>query len=394
MAARPPDEARVPARVVVLQPRVQHYRLPVFDRLAEAGRGRYALEVWGTLRGGEAFGGGRRDYLREHPLRSLALGSREVAWWPGVGAAVRRERPAVVVSTVQPSYLTSWLLPGTCRAAGAVPVGWTKVQSPQARTLPAPLRRRFYARYASILAYGSASREELRALGYPPERVFVTNNTIDTDRAFSEGERWAEEGRALRERHGLAGKRVLLCVARMEPLKRHADLLDAWPLLRGAHPDLHLVLVGGGSLAEQVRRRAEAADPERIHFVGTVPEGMDYGWIAASDATVQCGGVGLAINISMAFGRPTVIADERGPDTEALVHGETGFRYPRGDIRGLAAAVALALSGDPAVSEVSARAREKMRGEHSIGHMVEVIHRCLTQALASRPGSAGGGGGE
>ena len=74
--------------------------------------------------------------------------------------------------------------------------------------------------------------------------------------------------------------------------------------------------------------------------MGQLPSGEDYTWIAASDMTIQCGAIGLAINQSMAFGAATIIADERGPDSEIVEHGVTGWRYPRGDLSRLVDTVA------------------------------------------------------
>src|SRR5262245_33638788 len=146
-------------------------------------------------------------------------------------------------------------------------------------------------------------------------------------------------GDELRRAAGLEGRKILLCIGRMDPEKRHGDLLEAWPRLRTLDPDLRLVMVAGGPLLETVRARAAAVDPERIVVTGRVPEGDDYAWVSACDMGVYPGAVGLAINISLAFGKPTLIADERGSDAEIVRHGVTGWRFRRGDLDALIAAV-------------------------------------------------------
>lgn len=372
------------AKVLIVQPSIQHYRVPVFDRLRAVARADYSVEVCGTMSGGEAIGGGRREYFRHYPLRRLRLGVQPLCWWPGIAAKIRSERPDAVISTVYPSNLTSWRLPAACAAVGATPIGWTKVHSPRTRRTSQHLKRLLFRRYRYILAYADSSREELDSLGYPSSSVVVTNNTIDTERIRSFRSQFLREAKQLRVDRGIENKRLLVCISKMERLRRHLDLLDAWPRLRALDPDLHLIMIGSGSLAERLRQRAQSLDPRRIHFIGRVPEGMDYSWIAAADATIQCGAVGLAINQSMALGKPTIIADERGPDTEPLVDRETGFRFEKGNLEDLVRSVAMALSDDPIVHEVCMNAQSLMQSRYSINHMVLKIHQCVLMALSER----------
>ena len=121
----------------------------------------------------------------------------------------------------------------------------------------------------------------------------------------------------------------------MDKEKRHKDILDAWPLIKLLGNNITLVIAGSGSLAGHISQRCEKIDKERIIFVGEVGNDQDNCWIAASDLNLQLGAVGLAINQSMAFGIPTLIADELGSDTEILIHNQTGWRYPKGDINRL-----------------------------------------------------------
>jgi len=374
----------MPSKLVIVQPAIQHYRIPVFDRLRELASGDFSLEVWGAMCEGEALGGGSRDYFHDYPCKELYIGKRPIVWHPDILNKIRAERPDVVISTVYPSHLTSWTLPKTCASVGAIAIGWTKVQSPKTRSVSQYIKRKLFDRYRYILAYSGSSRDELCSLGYPESNVFVTNNTIDTDRIFASGDRYDREAELLRSEHNLTGKRILLCISTMESHKRHEDLLAAWPQLKQIDDDLHLVLIGSGSLADQLRDQCGSLESSRIHFLGRVPAGADYGWIAAADATIQCGAVGLAINQSMAFGKPTIIADEPGPDTESLVDNETGFRYQKGNLDDLVNRTRDALSDSDVVRTVTANARKIIQEQFSMDHMVSKIHQCALAAIESQ----------
>lgn len=372
--------------VWILQPRIEHYRLPVFDRLAAAGADRFRLKVLGPMRNGEAAGGGRRDYFIEFPYRQQRWVGTLFHKWPSINQYIREKRPAVVVVNTHLRHPDCWQLPKICRDNGATAVAWSKVHSFSGA--PAPLlkvmKRRMFERFELFIVYGELARSELRNLGIPQERIFVAQNTVDTAHIFERGDEIRRRAVELRRRHGLDDARVLLSIARFDPEKRLSDLLAAWPRLREADPDLRLVLVGDGPLLDDLRDRAAAIDRERILLIGRAPEGDDYAWIAAADATIQCGAVGLAMNQSMALGVPTVIADEIGSDTEILVDGRTGWRYPRGDIRRLAETVEEALFTSEARQRITTAAQVLLRDHASIQKMTQSMSTCIDRALGLR----------
>jgi glycosyltransferase involved in cell wall biosynthesis len=359
---------------------IMHYRLPFLDLLIKRGHAQYDVRVIGPTDRGRAFGGGERPYI-EHMDISPGLGNLGMTYVGG-SELIEREKPEIVMAYANPRNRFAWQIPGLCRTYGGISVAWTKSRS---RTnLPAPLlngmKRSFYTRYDRLFTYGPQSTSELISNGVKSDRIYTAYNTIDTRRVFAERDALCEGGRKLREQNGLSDRKILLCIAKMEPQKRHLDLLEAWPIIRELDTSLTLVLAGRGSLSAQIRERAEGIDPDRILFLGGVPEGDDYRWIATSDMTVQCGAVGLAINQSMAFGTPTVIADEVGPDAEIVQHGITGWRYKKGSIDGLVDAIRTVLGDSESRVRITDRAREFMRTEATIEHMADVCHECILAA--------------
>jgi len=381
MSSRALDVA--PARVWIFQPRIEHYRLPLFDRLIELARQNYTIEVFGRLQDGEAAGGGRRTYFRETAYRHRNILGADFRDWPQLGPLVQRERPDVVIVNAHLRHLDCWMVPSLCHHLGIAAVGWGKVHSFSG--LPRPLlriaKRAMFRRFDYFIAYGQSSRAEMLGLGIADDRICVAQNTIDTRRIFDDHDALAARGAALRRAHGLKDRLVLLAVARFDPEKRLHDLLDAWPRLRATHPKLHLVLVGGGQLLDEIAKRAAALDPDRVLVTGRVPEGDDYAWIAAADVTIQCGAVGLAVNQSMAFGKATIIADEIGADTEIVEHRRTGWRYPRGDLDAMVATVDEVLSDPDRTRAVTTAARGLMRSSVTIDRMAQSMNSCIERAL-------------
>lgn len=130
---------------------------------------------------------------------------------------------------------------------------------------------------------------------------------------------------------------------------------------------------------EAVKYRAAEIGSDSIRILGPVPEGEDYQWIGASDVSVMCGGLGLAIQQTLAFGRPMVVADEQGVDGELVLHGETGWRYPKGDVEALATVVNEVLADASRSAAIARRGQDLVRDEVTIDGMVSSFLKALNR---------------
>lgn len=366
----------------VFQPSIKHYRLPVWDLLAERAAGRYQLKVLGPL-DIEPDEIACRPYLQALPLKRRLLFGRELAHWRGAAKLIRQGQPAVVVLTATVAFVSSWTLPRVARRLGAAVIGWSKINSRAGRTraLERRVKRAFFKRFDRFLCYGQQSKRELVSLGYPADKIAVAQNTIDTRIIFETFAALVERGGQLRAAAGLENKKIVLCIGRMAPQKRQADVISAWLDVRDTDPDLTLVMVGGGPLLEGLQTAADEIDPARIFFTGRVATGDDYAWIATADLVVIPGAVGLALNQAMASGKPIVMADEPGADAELLVDGATGWRYPRGDIQALARTMGEALSNRAEAESRGRRASERIRELATVERMVQTLDETIVEGI-------------
>src|SRR5262249_60159991 len=94
-----------------------------------------------------------------------------------------------------------------------------------------------------IVADARAVRADAVARGLRAERIVVIPNGIDTDAMRPD----ATAGLALRRRWQLGDDAFVIgCVARLDAMKDHANLLNAAASFARNHPDAHFVCVGGG----------------------------------------------------------------------------------------------------------------------------------------------------
>lgn len=164
-------------------------------------------------------------------------------------------------------------------------------------------------------------------------------------------------GAAIRERHGLAGRPVVVCVSRLVPRKGQDTLIRAWPQVRAAVSDAALLLVGGGPYAARLRRLAEELSvADSVVFTGPVPwEELPAHYAAGDVFAMPCRtrrrgldveGLGIVYLEASATGLP-VVGGDSGNAPDAIRDGETGYVVRGSSVTDTAARITHLLA-DPA----------------------------------------------
>jgi L-malate glycosyltransferase len=179
---------------------------------------------------------------------------------------------------------------------------------------------------------------------------------------------------------------VIVCVARLSPIKRHSDLLQAAALLCDRVPRLELLFVGDGPSAGALKELAdELGLGDRVTFAGAVSRDGVREALARSD--IFClpslwEGMPGSVMEAMAGGLPVVGTDVNGI-ADLVSPGRTGLLVPPCTPEALADALAQ-LALDAQLRERFGRAaRERIAEEFSVGRMVrakEDLYRRLAEA--------------
>jgi glycosyltransferase involved in cell wall biosynthesis len=215
----------------------------------------------------------------------------------------------------------------------------------------------------------------------PPERFSTVYSGMELDWFLSfNGDR-----AAIRRELGIPAKApVVGKVARLFPLKGHEQLLDAAPRIAAAHPDVRFLLVGDGTLHDQVRARARAAGLEdQFVFTGLIPRERMPAMLAAMDVLVHTSlreGIARALPQALAMGIPCVSVDLDGA-REVVVPGRTGYLVPPREPDALADAVAELLSDAALRTQMGRAGRELVDPAFRAAIMVDRIG-ALYQRLA------------
>jgi phosphatidylinositol alpha-1,6-mannosyltransferase len=154
------------------------------------------------------------------------------------------------------------------------------------------------------------------------------------------------DGSAVRARHGLAGRPVIVCVSRLVPRKGQDMLIRALPAVRRRIADAALLIVGGGPYRAKLEALARAEGVERdVVFTGSVPWAQLPAHYAAGDvyampcrtrgAGLDVEGLGIVYLEASATGLP-VLAGDSGGAPDAVRDGETGYVVGGRDVPAIA----------------------------------------------------------
>jgi glycosyltransferase involved in cell wall biosynthesis len=175
---------------------------------------------------------------------------------------------------------------------------------------------------------------------------------------------------------------LFTCVGRLEPQKNPLLLVQTFAALD--HPRIHLIMLGEGSLREQLAAYIRERGLERrVHLLGKrneVPE-----WLAASDVFVLSSnweGNPLAVMEAMAAGLP-VIGTAVGGVPELVESGQQGILVPPGDCAAFTDAMRTLLNDPEKRTTMANAAQARATAAFNVERMAQGYESIYRAALAA-----------
>jgi PEP-CTERM/exosortase A-associated glycosyltransferase len=253
---------------------------------------------------------------------------------------------------------------------------WEDAAVDHGTTVPGSLRYRasraletFALRHADqVTTICEGLRNDILARGLPAERVTVIPNAVDVARfRFGDTQGDAE----LRRRLGLEGATVLGFAGSFYAYEGLQLLLHTVRRMLPRHPDLRVLLVGGGPQEQALRAQAAELDG-RVVFTGRVRHDEVDRYYDLIDVLVY---PRLSMRLTelvtplkpleaMAQGR-ILVASDVGGHRELIRDGETGFLFRAGDVLALESTLESVLARRDAWPQVRIAARRFVERERT-----------------------------
>lgn len=187
-----------------------------------------------------------------------------------------------------------------------------------------------YKKAKGIIACSKYVKEMLVTYGVEESKIEVVYPAVDTS-VF----RPQPVPREFIEKHGLAGRKIILTVARLISRKGHAYVLRALARIVPQYPEIMYVVVGKGperdglarivtenKLEAHVRFIGETSDEDLLNFYNACDVFVMPSRSVEEDGHVE--GFGIVFLEANACGKP-VIGGRSGGVPEAIIDGKTGF---------------------------------------------------------------------
>jgi glycogen(starch) synthase len=316
-----------------------------------------------------------------------------------LGQLVRAERPDVIHahSPVLNALPSLWVGRRTgvpvvyeMRASwedAAVDHGTTSEGSPRYR-LSRALESFALRRADHVTTICEGLRLDIASRGIPEAGVTVIPNAVDVA-AFRFG---AAPDPELRHALGLDGATVLGFAGSFYAYEGVGLLIEAARRMLPRHPDLRVLLVGGGPQEDNLKAQvAQAGMTDRVVFMGRVPQAEVQRYYDLIDVLAY---PRLSMRLTelvtplkpleaMAQGRMFVASDVGG-HRELVRDGVTGFLFPAGDAAALESALEAMLARREQWPQIRAQARRFVESErtwaNSVARYADVYQRALNRS--------------
>lgn len=318
-------------RVVVVQRRLTHYRVPFFTSLradlAQRGVDLELLVGHGTEQEAAKRDAGTLPWARSVPTYYAAGGK---LCWQTLSPHLQGADLVIVAQENKLLHNLPLLLNGRRRFKLAFWGHGGNLQSNQPNGLKENIKRWTARKVDWWFAYTSISEEMVAATGFPRERISIVNNAVDT----LELESYARsitpaEMAALRRELDLQSGPVGVFIGSLYSDKRLDFLFKAAHAIRTEIPDFQLLIIGDGPEGEAVRRWC--VKHAWSHWLGARQGREKVKCLMLGDIMLSPGAIGLGVLDSFALRLPVVVTrgGNHGPEVAYLKDGVNGRICPQ-----------------------------------------------------------------
>ena len=375
-------------KVGLIQRICPHYRVAVFRRLAEDidltlyyGKGQKV----GANQNAKAIADFKNKYLFTIGF-SLKWGIKNyyLSWFPFLLLHLFRDRPRVIITEGTTNIINNFFVIPYCRLTKTPVVWWDsgrniRVPKSRLRKLFEPLVAYLIKQVDACITYGEIAQQYLISIGFPKERIFIAQNTIDISYVARDIQKYsAEVLKREREKLRLEDKKVILYVGAIERRKKIENLLISFKEIKTKYSQAALLIIGDGDYKDNIERFIKTRQIKDVYLLGRIVNKLGL-YFLLCDILVLPGWNTLAINQAMAYGKPVITVPYGGPEYELVEEGKTGFIVERDNISQLFSAILKILNDDSLRKTMAINAQKRINNLANIDNMVKGIVKAVKE---------------
>lgn len=248
--------------------------------------------------------------------------------------------------------------------------------------LKGPLVKRILRKATLITCDAHHMVDAMETLGAPRDKIQIINFGIDTNRFRPMG-----KNSQIRERFKLGSSPVVVSLRNFEPVYDIATLLHAIPKVLAKVPDAKFLIVGRGTLEQELKRLAvELKIEHAAQFVGFVPNHELPEFLSSMDIYVSTslsdGGIAASTAEAMACGLPVLVTDS-GDNRLWIEEGKNGRIIPTQSPDLLAARLIELIGSTDQLKSIGSAARKTIEEKNSYSVEMEKMNREYERFSAS-----------
>jgi phosphatidylinositol alpha-1,6-mannosyltransferase len=180
-----------------------------------------------------------------------------------------------------------------------------------------------------VVTISHFTKQQVVGLDIPGERIALVPPAVETNAFYPH----PKAGLAIRQRYGLADKKVLLTVGRLVARKGCDKVIEALPTIVDQVPEATYLIAGDGPERERLRALTQDLGLEQlVIFAGSVPQNELLSYYNAADLFIMASrqidsdveGFGIVFLEANACGVP-VVGGRSGGVVDAVSDGESGL---------------------------------------------------------------------
>lgn len=267
----------------------------------------------------------------------IRLGSK-ITYEKGVLRELRHVSPDVVISTLDPYDLTSWVLKVYCFLTNTALLYITHGWYGKEKGFKKIIKNIHYSKVSAFLLYGNYSKKLMINEGFDERKLFVLHNSLNYSRQIKIRNEIVRSTK-FTDYFGNDNP-VILFIGRLTKVKMLDMLLKAVANLKQNGEKYNICFVGDGTEKESLQEMSRLLNIEnQVWFYGACYDELENAEIIYNaDVCVAPGNVGLTAMHCMVFGCPVITHNDfawQMPEFESIHEGITGSFFEYGNLDSL-----------------------------------------------------------